>query len=42
VSKHRGRPVRYLPVDDDTAHAAMLSAGLHRWLADALIELYQD
>jgi hypothetical protein len=34
--------VRYVPVDDDTAHAALLDAGLHRWFADALIELYRD
>jgi uncharacterized protein YbjT (DUF2867 family) len=37
-----GRPVRYVPVDDDTAHSAMLAAGLNRWMTDGLIELYQD
>lgn len=37
-----GRPVRYVPVDDDTARSAMLAAGLNRWMTDALIELYQD
>jgi uncharacterized protein YbjT (DUF2867 family) len=37
-----GRPARYVPVDDETARGAMLGAGLHRWMADALIELYQD
>jgi uncharacterized protein YbjT (DUF2867 family) len=37
-----GRPVRYVPVDDEAARSAMLGAGLNRWLADALIELYQD
>ena len=36
------RPVRYVPVDDDTARSAMLAAGLKRWMTDALIELYQD
>ena len=29
-------------VDDETARSAMLGAGLNRWMADALIELYQD
>jgi uncharacterized protein YbjT (DUF2867 family) len=42
LGTHLGRPIHYVPVDDDTAHAAMLGAGLHRWLADVLIELYQD
>jgi uncharacterized protein YbjT (DUF2867 family) len=42
LGAHLGRPVRYVAVDDDTAHAALLGAGLHRWMADALIELYQD
>jgi uncharacterized protein YbjT (DUF2867 family) len=37
-----GRPVRYVPVDDETARSAMRGAGLNRWFADALIELYQD
>ncbi len=37
-----GRPIRYVPVDDDTARSAMLAAGLNRWMTDALIELYQD
>ena len=42
LGAHLGRPVRYVPVDDDTARSAMLSAGLQQWMADALIELYQD
>lgn len=37
-----GRQIRYVPVDDDTARAAMLDAGLQHWMTDALIELYQD
>jgi uncharacterized protein YbjT (DUF2867 family) len=37
-----GRPVNYVPVDDETARSAMLAAGLTRWMTDALIELYQD
>jgi uncharacterized protein YbjT (DUF2867 family) len=37
-----GRPVRYVPVDDATARSAMLSGGIGEWLADGLIELYQD
>jgi uncharacterized protein YbjT (DUF2867 family) len=37
-----GRPVRYVPVDDETARGAMLGAGLQPWMADGLIELYQD
>jgi uncharacterized protein YbjT (DUF2867 family) len=37
-----GRPVRYVPVDDDTVRSAMLAAGLNPWMTDALIELYQD
>ena len=35
-------PVQYVPVDDQTARSAMLGAGVPRWMADALIELYQD
>lgn len=42
LAEHLGRPVRYVPVDDETARGAMLGAGLQRWMADALIELYQD
>jgi uncharacterized protein YbjT (DUF2867 family) len=42
LADHLGRPVRYVPVDDETARGAMLGAGLQRWMADALIELYQD
>lgn len=42
LADHLGRPVRYVPVDDETARTAMLGAGLQRWMADALIELYQD
>ena len=42
LGRRLGRRVRYVPVDDDAARAAMLSAGLGEWLADALIELYQD
>jgi uncharacterized protein YbjT (DUF2867 family) len=42
LGAHLGRPLEYLPVDDDTAHGAMLGAGLQRWMVDALIELYQD
>ena len=37
-----GRPVTYAPAGDEAARSAMLAAGLHRWMADALIELYQD
>jgi uncharacterized protein YbjT (DUF2867 family) len=37
-----GRPVRYVPVDDAAARSGMLAAGLDEWLADGLIELYQD
>jgi len=42
LGAHLGRPVRYVPVDDDTARSAMLGAGLNQWLTDALIELYGD
>jgi uncharacterized protein YbjT (DUF2867 family) len=42
LGAHLGRPVRYVPVDDETARSAMLGAGLQRWMADALIELYRD
>lgn len=42
LSAALGRPVRYVPVDDTTARSAMLDAGLDAWLADGLIELYQD
>jgi len=42
LGAHLGRSVQYVAVDDDTARAAMLSAGLQPWLTDALIELYQD
>jgi uncharacterized protein YbjT (DUF2867 family) len=42
LSAHLSRPVRYVPVDDETARSAMLGAGLNKWLTDALIELYQD
>ena len=42
LAAHLGRPVRYVPVDDETARSAMLGAGLNRWMTDALIELYQD
>lgn len=42
LGERLGRPVRYVPVDDDTARAAMLGAGLNGWLTDALVELYQD
>ena len=37
-----GRPVRYVPVDDTAARSGMLAAGMGEWLADGLIELYQD
>ncbi|MBV9854912.1 MAG: NmrA family NAD(P)-binding protein [Streptosporangiaceae bacterium] len=37
-----GRPVRYVPVEDAVARSAMLSAGVGGWLADGLVELYQD
>ena len=37
-----GRPIHYVPVDDQAARTAMLDAGVPRWMADALIELYQD
>jgi uncharacterized protein YbjT (DUF2867 family) len=36
------RPVHYVEVDDENARGAMLGAGLQHWMADALIELYQD
>ncbi len=42
LGERLGRSVRYVPVDDDTARAAMLGAGLNQWFTDALIELYQD
>jgi uncharacterized protein YbjT (DUF2867 family) len=42
LGKHLGRAITYVPVDDDAAHGAMLGAGLPRWMADALVELYQD
>ncbi len=42
LGAHLGRLVRYILVDDDTARSAMLGAGLQQWMADALIELYQD
>ena len=42
LAERLGRPVRYVPVDDDTARSAMLGAGLPGWLTDALVELYQD
>ena len=42
LAAHLGRPVRYVSVDDAAARTAMLGAGMHRWMADALIELYQD
>jgi len=37
-----GRPIHYVPVDDQAARTAMLDAGVPRRMADALIELYQD
>ncbi len=42
LAGHLGRPVRYVSIDDEAARTAMLGAGLQRWMADALIELYQD
>jgi uncharacterized protein YbjT (DUF2867 family) len=42
LAAHLGRPIRYVPVDDDAARSAMLGAGLQRWMVDGLIELYQD
>jgi uncharacterized protein YbjT (DUF2867 family) len=42
LGERLGRPVRYVPVDDDTARSAMLGASLNAWFADALVELYQD
>jgi uncharacterized protein YbjT (DUF2867 family) len=42
LGQRLGRPVRYVPVDDDTARSAMLGAGLNAWFTDALVELYQD
>jgi uncharacterized protein YbjT (DUF2867 family) len=42
LAGHMNRPVSYVPVDDDTARAAMLGAGVPHWMTDALIELYQD
>jgi len=37
-----GRPVRYVPVDDAAARSGLLAAGAGEWLADGLVELYQD
>jgi len=37
-----GRPVRYVPVDDAAARSGLLAASVAEWLADGLIELYQD
>jgi hypothetical protein len=34
--------VQYVPVDDALARSAMLGAGIGEWLADGLVELYQD
>jgi uncharacterized protein YbjT (DUF2867 family) len=42
LSAHLGRMVTYVPVDDEAARGGMLGAGLPGWLADALVELYQD
>ena len=42
LAAHLGRPVRYVPVGDETARSAMLGAGVQRWMADALVELYRD
>jgi uncharacterized protein YbjT (DUF2867 family) len=42
LAERLGRPVRYVPVDDETARSAMLGAGLNTWFADALVELYRD
>jgi uncharacterized protein YbjT (DUF2867 family) len=42
LAAHLGRPVTYVPVDDEAARGGMLGAGLPGWLADALVELYQD
>ncbi len=42
LGERLGRRVRYIPVDDDTARAAMLGAGLNPWFTDALVELYRD
>jgi uncharacterized protein YbjT (DUF2867 family) len=42
LGAHLGRPVRYVEVDDETARSAMVGAGLQQWMADALVELYQD
>jgi len=42
LGRRLGRPVRYVPVDDAAARSAMLAAGIGEWLADALVELYQD
>ena len=41
-SARLGRPVRYVPVDDEAAGSAALAAGLNRWMTDAPIGLYQD
>jgi uncharacterized protein YbjT (DUF2867 family) len=42
LGAHLGRPVSYVPVDDETAHGAMVGVGLPGWMADGLVELYQD
>jgi len=42
LGERLARPLRYVPVDDDSARSAMLGAGLNAWFADALVELYQD
>jgi uncharacterized protein YbjT (DUF2867 family) len=42
LAERLGRPVRYVPVDDETARSAMLGAGLNTWFSDALVELYRD
>jgi uncharacterized protein YbjT (DUF2867 family) len=42
LGAHLGRLVTYVPVDDEAARGGMLGAGLPGWLADALVELYQD
>jgi uncharacterized protein YbjT (DUF2867 family) len=42
LGRRLGRPVQYVPVDDDTARSAMLGAGLNAWFTDSLVELYQD
>jgi len=42
LAVHLGRPIHCVQIDDETAHSAMLAAGVQRWMADALIELYRD